>query len=424
MTEMRYSVSGITKQDIFAAGGKNIKELPRTGVVFADLDSAQVSGLRAAGAVVNKVAKVKSGVTPPTQVTAVPSYTPTQLAEMMGVGDVQNLTIPPLYGQGVFIAVLDTGIRESHEQMGGMIVYSKNFTDDKMEDGYDHGTGVASVIRAVAPYAGILNMKVLNKKGDGSAEWVIDAIEECMALREEGPPTASWIINLSIGSEDEGNPYDVLRIASRAAVAQGIWVIAAAGNEGPEPGTVMSPACDPHVVAVGSLSVDPYDVSDFSSRGPTAEGLIKPDLMMFGENVIAASSKDDRAVAAKSGTSFAAPFVSTMLGLCAEGAVVYKKLKIPSPISAMLDGNMGYEQVTDISQYLEGVAPQLCIKPLGMDGIKDNNYGYGMLSGTLTAQSLGVRQQDSISGISSAISGLVTVGLMSTMMKAMFLKGL
>jgi len=423
---MRYSVAGAGKQEVITVGGTNIKELPRTGVMFADLSPTQVARLKSDGATVNKVGKTKAGISPPVQVSSVPSYTPTQLAELIGVMDVQGLTIPPLYGQSIFVAVLDTGIRESHEQMGGMIVYSKNFTDDKMEDGYDHGTGVASVIRAVAPYAGILNMKVLDRKGSGSDEWVVDAIEECMALREISPPNAPWIINLSIGSEDSGDPNDVLRIASRAAVAQGIWVIAAAGNEGPLPETVMSPACDPNVVAVGSLSVDPYGVSDFSSRGPTEEGLIKPDLMMFGENVIAASSKDDRAVAAKSGTSFAAPFVSTMLGLCAEGAVVYKNLRVPSPINAMLDGSNGYEQVTDISKYLEGAANLLCVKPEGMNGNhKDNNYGYGMLSGTLTAQSLGAKQSNKtgISGISSAVSGLVSVGMFSTMMKAMFIKG-
>ncbi|GAH34085.1 unnamed protein product [marine sediment metagenome] len=111
-------------------------------------------------------------------------FTPLQLLSMIGLVDLQSLTVPPLYGQGSSIAVLDTGMRITHEQLGGMVVFSKNYTSDTTEDSFDHGTGVASIIHAVAPLSGILNMKVNDDKGDGTSEEVVEAIEDCIDLVE------------------------------------------------------------------------------------------------------------------------------------------------------------------------------------------------------------------------------------------------
>ena len=63
------------------------------------------------------------------------------------------------------------------------------------------------------------------------------------------------------------------------------------------PGTINCPACEQYVMAVGSAHYLPesntFVVSDFSSRGPTQEGLVKPDVVLFGEDIVVASSQSD-----------------------------------------------------------------------------------------------------------------------------------
>ena len=62
----------------------------------------------------------------------------------------------------------------------------------------------------------------------------------------------------------------------------GILVVTAAGNSGPKPETIGSPANNPHTLTAGA-ALNPKKLSDFSSRGPTEEGDVKPDIVAPGE---------------------------------------------------------------------------------------------------------------------------------------------
>lgn len=376
---MRYSIVGVTAKEVQTIGGKNIRESPRTGIIFADLTPEQVERLKAIGAKVSEVGKVEPMVMPPAPVAAVPIYTSQQVVAAIGVEQLRSLTEPPLYGEDMTVAIIDSGVRETHEKIKGRVVYSKNFTADPMRDGFDHGTGVVSMVLAVAPRVNIVNLKVLDDKGAGSEEDVVMAIEEVLALHDRKSEIAPWGINLSLGSPDTGEPYSALRVACRVAIGRGIWVGAAAGNSGPTPRTIMSPACERYVIAIGSAKLEPFAVSEFSSRGPTREGLIKPDCLLIGENILLASSTSDTAEVAKSGTSFSLPLSGGITTLFQE-ALLRRARLVHEPIGIYEEFERLFElgEAPNPQEVIDYYLPRLCVKPQATARGKDNDYGWGL----------------------------------------------
>jgi len=291
----------------------------------------------------------------------------------------------------------------------GRVVYRKNLTSDSMQDGFDHGTGVASIAVAVAPRCNLLNIKVLDNRGEGSEEDVVMGIDEVLSLHDEESEYAPWVINLSLGGLDDNNPYNPLRVACRAAIDRGIWIIAAAGNEGPDGSTIMSPACERYVAAIGSARYDPFMVSDFSSRGPTEEGLIKPDALSFGEDIVVASSVSDTAAIAKSGTSFSVPFTSAMAVLYHEGVLKWHGVQFPGEVPPGI-----YPEITgliSIQELIDVYLPGICVKPENAFAGKDCDYGYGLPFGPLVSQAITSRQAVDIYGMVTAVAAIGLLGM-------------
>lgn len=414
---MRYSIYGATLQQVTDAGGTDITEARRIGIIFTMLNDAQANRLRAMGFKVTAVGKVAAGasppvVLPPRPVTAVPTYSPEELVAAAGYEDLRAATSPPLYGSGFAIAILDTGIRETHEGVGGRVVYSKNYTDSPMGDGYNHGTGVCSIILTVAPLCNVINMKVLDDDGDGTEEGVVLAIDDCIELLETRPDIAPRTINLSLGSPDDGDPDNIMRVACRAAIEAGIWVVAAAGNEGPTPQSVLCPACERLVVAVGSLSFEPFSVSYWSGRGPTVEGLIKPDLVMFGEDVVVAGSGSDTEQVSKSGSSFALPFVTGLSMLYHEG--VYRRAMTTRQLVGMPSAELFSVSSEEL---INTYFPLICVKPEGIVAGKDTDYGYGLPYGPLVIEALRVRPAVDIGTLVAPMIMIGMIGMIMPMMK-------
>ena len=418
---MRYSIIGATAQQVIELGGTEIKETHKTGIVFATMSLTAARRLEDLGFVVCEVKKVSTTyatptVSPPTPIEAEPIYTPSDLATAAGFDQLRLITDPPLFGKAINVAVIDTGIRETHADIMSRVVYRKNYTLDIMQDGFDHGTGVTSIILAVAPLCGILNMKVLNNNGEGTEEEVVTAIDDCMDLLDTDPVVAPSVINLSLGSVDDGNPNNVVRVACRAAVEQGIWILAAAGNGGPDAQTITTPASERLVLAVGSLSLDPFTISSFSSRGPTMEGLTKPDAVAFGENIFMASSSGDTSKVAKSGTSFSTPLNSGLVAIYHEGVLrlggSVKYIEVPPGIYPELKNLVTIEQL--LTTYLQG----LSVKPEGSPVAKDNDYGFGMPFGSLI-----VKQFTPVAGVGLDITSIMSA-MVGVMMVGMMAKGL
>lgn len=421
----RYSILNCTREAVERMGGENIQVAKYSGIVFADLTEMEANDLRNSGCIVEPVERVTTGVIAPPApppVSLQPMVTPVSVLEITGFERLRGLVTPALYGLGIKVAIIDTGMRETHQQLAGKIVYSKNFTTAPMRDGFDHGTGIASILAAVAPECSILNLKAMDDAGEGTTEAVVHAIEECIDLLDTRPEIAPSIINLSLGTEDIGDPNDILRIVCRAAIARGIWLNAAAGNVGPYAGTIMSPACERYVFATGSGVLIPrdstfdFEVSSYSSRGPTREGLVKPDAMFFGENVQMASSESDSAVVAKSGTSFATSFMSGLAILLQQGLAL-------SDVDAR-DLFLRYGEATQaasftikslqMQQLIDQQLPRVTIKPSGVSRGKDNSYGYGVPFGDLVSQ---VVSGPPAMDLSALIGAVMVMGMMGMMMK-------
>lgn len=136
--------------------------------------------------------------------------------------------------------------------------------------------------------------------------------------------TGAKIINLSVGTHVSAHGVDPLGRLCANLVEANIVVIAAAGNSGPLPRTIGSPGSAPRVITVGATDMSDQ-VATFSSRGPTVQGLTKPDLVAPGFEVTAARAHGtqlgtivNQSYTRMSGTSMAAPLVAGLAALMLE----------------------------------------------------------------------------------------------------------
>nr|WP_245831817.1 S8 family peptidase [Oceanobacillus senegalensis] len=206
-----------------------------------------------------------------------------------------------LTGKDVNIAIIDTGIHP-HEDIQGRIVAFQDFINNRSApyDDNGHGTHCAGdaagngamsggEYQGPAPEANLIGVKVLDKMGSGSLSTVIAGINWCI---ENKSLLDIDILSLSLGSDAvESAADDPVVAAVETAWDMGITVVVAAGNSGPTEGTIASPGISQKVITVGAAndndSIDRSDdsVANFSSRGPTIDGLIKPDLITPGVNI-------------------------------------------------------------------------------------------------------------------------------------------
>jgi len=237
-------------------------------------------------------------------------------------------------GKGITIAVIDTGVAP-HQDLTkpvNRIVGFKDFVNNKTEpyDDNGHGTHVAGIIAGngyssrgvytgIAPEANILAIKALNKRGSGNMSDIIAAIEYAVETKDE---YNTKILNLSFGSPANLHyEKDPLCKSVRRAKEAGLIVVAAAGNSGPNEKTIVSPGISPDVITVGAVddkrTIDPSDdeIAYFSSRGPTNEGLVKPDVVAPGVNINSLSNTELDGYKKMSGTSMATPLISGSIAL-------------------------------------------------------------------------------------------------------------
>ena len=210
------------------------------------------------------------------------------------------------FGEGVKVAVLDTGAALEHPDLKGAIVDAANFTGSpSVEDRAGHGTAVCGVIGARADDRGIVGVaprcrlyvaKVLGDDGSGRYEWITRGLEWARRYRCD-------LVNLSLGGPVD---HPVLKQEVRRCYEAGMILVAAAGNEGDEnPNRPADyPARYPEVVSVGSVSFRKVK-SGFSNLGA--------DVVALGEGVY--SLWPPRGYRRWWGTSFSTPIVTGILAL-------------------------------------------------------------------------------------------------------------
>jgi serine protease AprX len=212
-------------------------------------------------------------------------------------------------GQGVTVAVLDTGIDDLPD-FAGRLVGGVDLTggNDPFQDDYGHGTFVAGLIagngassggsggsggqyEGEAPGADLVSVKVAGATGQTDLATVIQGVQWAV---DNQLTYHIRVLNMSLGFQpSESTVVNPLDQAVQVAWNSGIAVVASAGNAGPSNGTVLSPGDDPLVITVGALDdmaqpdVADDEMTNFSSAGPTSpDGWVKPDLVTSGRSVV------------------------------------------------------------------------------------------------------------------------------------------
>ena len=273
------------------------------------------------------------------------------------------------FGRDIAWAVLDSGINKQHPHFARykniaseVDCTTRTVAEGSAPDQNGHGTHVAGIIAGihefapstlrraqgpaprvfsgVAPQAALHIYKVLDADGNGEDAWIIKGLDHIASVNDKAGKLVIHGVNLSLGGPFDQSTYGCghtpLCEELRRLWRQGVLVVLAAGNEGfavlrtldgdidaNMDLSIGDPANLEEAIAVGSVhkqNPHTYGVSYFSSRGPTADGRQKPDVVAPGERILSCRHRypakpttvDDLYIA-MSGTSMAAPHVSGAL---------------------------------------------------------------------------------------------------------------
>jgi serine protease AprX len=252
-------------------------------------------------------------------------------------------------GEGVTVAIVDTGVSDAHADLSGRVLaVNTNPRASHAGDTHGHGTHVAGIIAGydasgttgeyigIAPTSRVIGVKIADDNGVARESDLIRGLQWVYEHREEHKIRA---VNLSVRA---GTPSSYVT-SPTAAAAERLWfsgvvVVVAAGNEGAALGAGWyAPANDPYVITVGCLDdaqTRPFDDDSgctFSSRGSTAEAHAKPDVVAPGRRIVSALASSSATLAEQfpgritddryirmSGTSMAAPVVTGAVALLLE----------------------------------------------------------------------------------------------------------
>ena len=221
-------------------------------------------------------------------------------------------------GQGVKVAVFDTGIDKNHRGFKHINDRSNWTDEDTLEDRLGHGTFVAGVVAGTnkdchgfAEEAEINTFRVFTQRQMSFTSWFLDAFNYAIQTR-------MTLLNLSIGGPDYQDHPFLEKVWEMSA--NNIIVISAIGNDGPLWGTLNNPADNADVIGVGGIDYA-GKIASFSSRGmttweqPGGYGRVKPDIVAYGKDVPGASMQGG--CRSLSGTSVASPVVAGAVALLA-----------------------------------------------------------------------------------------------------------
>jgi subtilisin family serine protease len=275
-----------------------------------------------------------------------------------------------LSGEGVTLTMTDTGFRKTHDALKesvaeGRVLAEYDFVDNdsitSMEEGdsptqWDHGTLVWSVAGGHAPgrlYGPAFGANfILCKTEDITSETRVEE-DNWVAALEFADSIGTDVISTSLSysawyqySDMDGQTAVISRAAGTCD-ALGIVLVVAAGNRGSTPGSVRAPADAFDILAVGAVDRSRL-LAGFSSRGPTYDGRIKPEVCAMGVDTYGAATDDDSHYLYADGTSLAAPLVAGAACLMLEGrpdltpAEVRQALQATAHRSSQPDNDWGW----------------------------------------------------------------------------------
>ncbi len=210
--------------------------------------------------------------------------------EILELDDYKNSQI--VYtGKNVTIGIIDDGIMKDIPSITKNIRKERASKDLYKIDDLSHGTIMASIIKnqfkdiddnyiGIAPNVDIIDFKVLNLNQD---YYFSDVLRIFDRIGKEKIKVDILLISLTSKSPSDGK--DILSLACNLINDKGIIVVCPAGNFGPNQQTIGSPGATDKVFTIGSLTKE-LNICNFSGRGPTLDGRVKPDLCLYGSNVI------------------------------------------------------------------------------------------------------------------------------------------
>jgi len=329
-------------------------------------------------------------------------------------------TTKTMPGEGIIIALFDSGFRLGHEAFdyirdNNAVIGDSDFVDRDSDvsdvdiDGNSHGAMTLSLIGGylpgrfigTAPGAQFLLARTENDFSETHTEE-----DNWIAALEWAENNGAHIVSSSLGyrygfsDEPKDYPFSAMdgesTLISRAAdslAQRGLIIVNSIGNEGAAR-TLNAPSDAAHVVTVGSVDKSGA-ISWFSSRGPTADGRIKPDVCAPGQSLVVPNPTTRSSFLSSSGTSFSTPVTA---GICA----LIKQVFPDSSADAV-----------------RGILYRSCYPGLSQV-VRDNNYGWGIvdayaacrnnysvqltIQGTNSGPIANVVVRDSLSGDTLAVS--------------------
>ena len=291
----------------------------------------------------------------------------------------EQIHVPPVHnmgydGSGVTLAVFDTGYRKSHEAFAqhyadGRVlaewdfIFNDSNTANETEDistQWNHGTltwSTAGGLKDGTLYGPAYKANfILCKTEDVRSETPVEE-DNWVAALEWVDPLGADVVTSSLTYTDWYTYSDfdgqtaTITIAANTAAGLGIIVCNSMGNSGPSAGT-LGPPCDGYDI-VACAAMDASDnIASFSSRGPTYDGRMKPEVGALGVNTACASSSGDYSYTTASGTSLSTPLVA--------GAVCLLIQAHPNYTPQMI-----IQSLKDFGDHAEN---------------PDNNYGWGIIN--------------------------------------------
>jgi serine protease AprX len=250
-------------------------------------------------------------------------------------------------GKGVGIAIIDTGIypHPDFTMPRNRIAAFLDIVNSRIApyDDNGHGTFVAGVAagngqassgqyRGFAPNASIVALKVMDSSGGGKSSDVLNALQW---IANNNTRYNIKVVSMSLGSTvGVSNRDDAMERGAEQLWRRGITVVAAAGNDGPDPMSITVPGTSPVLITVGSsddkrtVRLEDDTIPEFSSRGPVG-GRAKPDIVAPGVNIKSAYAdttyQPGRKIAklgnyytVMSGTSVSTPLIAGIAALMYE----------------------------------------------------------------------------------------------------------
>ena len=283
------------------------------------------------------------------------------------------------YGEGIVIALLDTGFNRSHKALKDIKVIGEydfvnddHVTSDEPPDddiGQDnHGTEVLSIIAGFYPgeFVGVaykaeyllakterVSYKGVNFEKEIEEDWWVAGLEWAEA-------NGADIVSSSLGYSDWYSYSDMdgktakTTIAANMAIERGVMVVVSMGNEGKSRywPYMSAPADGFNIIAVGAVD-ETGILANFSSMGPTFDGRIKPDVVAMGDGTYVVDPNGTHGYIMVDGTSMAAPLVAGASALLMQA----------------LPGISGSKELGKLLKYTASRATN-----------PDNRYGWGIIN--------------------------------------------